>query len=47
MRGVGDDDLAPLLVLAAVREVGVHQHEPGQLALRAGGGLQRHGVAGR
>ena len=44
VRRVGDDDLAPLLVLAAVGEVRVHEHEAGQLALRAGGGLERHGV---
>ena len=39
----GMNDLAPLR-LAAVLEVGAHQHQPGQLALRAGGGLERDGV---
>ena len=44
VRGVGDDDLAPLLVLAAVGEVRAHQQQARQLALRAGRGLQRAGV---
>ena len=44
VRGVGDDDLAPLLALAALGEVGAHQQQSGQLALRAGGRLQRDGV---
>ena len=44
VRRVGDDDLAPLLALALVREVRAHEHEPGQLALRAGRGLERDGV---
>ena len=47
IRAVGrvrDDDPPPLLVLAAVGEVRVHEHQAGQLALRAGGGLQRHRV---
>ena len=44
MRGVRDHDLPALVVLAAVREVRVHEHEPRQLALRAGRRLQRHGV---
>ena len=44
MRGVGDDDLPALLALAPVGEVGAEEHQAGQLALAAGGGLQRHGV---
>ena len=43
MRGVGGDDRVALLALAPVGEVGAHQHQPRQLALRAGGRLQRHG----
>ncbi len=42
MGGVGDHDLAPLLVLSAIREVGVHQHQACELALRAGRGLEGH-----
>jgi hypothetical protein len=42
--GVGDHDLAPLLGLAAFGEVRAHQQQTGQLALRAGGRLQRDGV---
>ena len=34
----------PLFVLAAVAEVGAHQHQPGELALRACCRLQRDGV---
>ena len=44
MRGVGDDDLPALLALAAIGEVGAEEHQAGQLALAAGGGLQRDGV---
>ena len=47
MRGVGDDDLAALLALAAVVEVRADEHEAGQLALRAGGRLERDGVEAR
>ena len=47
VRGVGDDDLAPLLALAALGEVGAHQQQPGQLALRAGGRLERDRVEPR
>jgi len=36
----GDDRVA---LLTPIGEVGAHEHEPGQLALRARGGLQRHG----
>ena len=35
---------APLLALAALGEVRAHQHQAGQLALRAGGRLERDGV---
>ena len=38
--GVGGDDHVPLR-LAAVGEGGAHEHQAGQLALRAGGRLQR------
>ncbi len=38
------DDPPALLILAAVGEVRVHEHEARQLPLRAGGGLERHGV---
>jgi hypothetical protein len=38
--GVGGDDCVALL--PTVGEVGAHEHEAGQLPLRAGGGLQRH-----
>ena len=44
VRRVGDDHLAALLQLTAVGEVGPHQRQPGQLALRAGRRLQRDGV---
>ena len=44
VRRVRDDDLPPLLVLAAVREVRAHQHQARQLTLRACRRLQRHGV---
>ena len=40
MRGVGDHDLAPLLALAALVEVGAHQQQAGQLALAAGRRLE-------
>ena len=40
MRGVGDDDLPPLLVLAALVEVRAEEHQAGQLALAARRGLQ-------
>ena len=40
VRGVGGDDRVALL--AAVGEVRAHEHEPGELALRAGGRLERH-----
>ena len=40
VRGVGGDDRVALL--AAIGEVRAHEHEPGELALRAGGRLQRH-----
>ena len=41
MRGVGDDDLSPGLRLAAVGEVGAHEQQAGQLALRARRRLER------
>ena len=44
MGRVRDDDPPPLVVLAAVGEVRMHEHQARQLALRAGGGLQRHRV---
>ena len=47
MRGVGDDDLAPLLRLAAVLEVRADEHQARQLALRAGRRLQRDRVEAR
>ena len=40
VRGVGDDDLAPLLALAALVEVRAHEQQAGQLALAAGGRLE-------
>ncbi len=40
VRGVRGDDRVALL--AAIGEVRAHEHEAGQLALRAGGRLQRH-----
>ena len=45
VRGVGGDDRVSLL--AAVGEVRAHEHEPGELALRPGGRLQRHGRKSR
>ena len=39
VRGVGGDDRVALL--AAVGEVRAHEHQPGELALRAGGRLKR------
>ena len=39
----GDDD-APLVRLAPVGEVRAHEHQPGELALRARGGLERDRV---
>ena len=44
---VGDDDLPPLRVLASVGEVGVHEHQTGDLALRACSRLKRDGVQSR
>ncbi len=44
MRGVGGDDRLALLHLPAIGEVGAHEHEPGELALRARGRLERDGV---
>ena len=44
MRRVGSDDRAPLPAFTAVGEVGAHQHQAGELALRARGGLERDGV---
>ena len=44
MRRVRDHDLAPLLVLAALGEVRAEEHQARQLALAAGGRLQRDGV---
>ena len=44
VRRVGGDDRVALLALAAILEVGAHQHQAGQLALRAGGRLERAGV---
>ena len=41
-----DDDRAALC-LAAVGEVGAHEHQAGQLALRAGGRLERDRVEAR
>ena len=43
MRGVGDDDRVARF-LAPVGEVRPHEHEAGQLALRAGRRLERDGV---
>ena len=45
VRRVGGDDRVALL--AAVGEVRAHEHQPGQLALRAGGRLERHGRESR
>jgi hypothetical protein len=42
--GVGDDDAAPLLALAALLEVRAHEHQACDLALRAGGRLERDAV---
>ena len=47
MRRVGDHDLPPLLALAARGEVGAREQEPRQLALGAGGRLERDGVEAR
>ena len=47
VRRVRDHDLAPLLALATVREVGAEQHQAGQLALAARGRLQADGVEAR
>ena len=47
VRRVGDHDLAPLLRLAAVVEVRAHEHQARELALRAGGRLQRDRVQAR
>ena len=47
VRRVGDDDLAALLVLAPVAEVGVEEHQPGQLALAARRRLQADRVEAR
>ena len=44
MRRVRDDDVRALLVLAAVGEVRVEEHQPGELALAARRRLERHGV---
>ena len=43
VRRVGGDDRVALLALALVGEVRAHQHQAGQLALRAGRGLQGDG----
>ena len=40
---VGRDDRVALLAFASVGEVRAHQHQAGQLALRAGGRLKRDG----
>ena len=40
MRGVRDHDLAPLCVFTLGREIGVEEHQPGQLTLAACRGLQ-------
>ena len=47
VRRVGDDDAAPLLDLAALGEVRAHQHQAGELALGAGGRLERDRVEAR
>ena len=47
MRRVRDDDLPALLVLAAIGEVRMHQHQAGELALRARSRLKRDGVETR
>jgi len=39
VRRVGDHDLAPLRRFATLLEIRAHEHQAGQLALRAGGGL--------
>ena len=44
VRRVGGDDRVATGALADVLEVGAHQHQSGQLALRARGRLQRAGV---
>src|SRR5262249_35809752 len=43
VRSVGNDDLATLLELAPICEVGTEEHQAGQLALAAGRGLERDG----
>ena len=47
MRRVRDDDLPALLVLAAIGEVRMHQHQARELALRARSRLKRDGVETR
>ena len=47
VRRVGDDDLPPRLVLAPFLEVGAEEHQPRQLALAPGRGLQRDRVEPR
>ena len=47
VRRVGDDDLPPRLVLAPFLEVRAEEHQPGQLALAPGRGLQRDRVEPR
>ena len=47
VRRVGDDDLAPLRRLAPVLEVRAHEHQARELALAAGGRLQRDRVEAR
>ena len=42
MRGIGNDDPAPLRCLAALRVIGLEHEERRELGLRAGGWLQRH-----
>ena len=44
MGGVGGDDDAALVGLAAIGEVGPHEHEAGELSLRSGGRLERDRV---
>ena len=44
MRRVGNDDVRPLVVLAAVAEVRVEEHQPCELALAPRSGLKRHGI---
>ena len=47
MRRVGDHDLPPLLALAPGGEVRAHEQQARQLALRAGGRLERDRVEAR